>query len=410
MMQEIGIKEIALMLLLVGYCFIPIAPAPVNIAIFSSLLLASFSSEVRLRYKALLRERIFIWFFIFYGLLLISSLYGPGGWILKMNYLGKYLEIGYMPLLAAILYEKKYRNIALRIFSFVMILTLIISYLLYFRFPFDAFKLGWIILSVDDENPTVFKLQITHNFFIALAVFLWFQEGLRTQRLEMKLVYWLACCLGTSNVLMMVGGRTGYVALFALALALLLDAANFKKILIGLIVCCVSLIGAYEFIPKVQSKINLGVTEAKNWVPNQGSDTSIGLRLDFWNASYQIIKKAPIFGSGIAGYEEGSKQISAETALNLGNNPHNQYLLFLTQIGFFGLLTFLWLNYVIWMESARLEKPWCLWVRGIIFVYAAANLFNSMLLDFSEGIFFSASLAIAFSSLLDEKTLKKGFR
>jgi hypothetical protein len=132
MMQEIGIKEISLTLLLVGYCFIPIAPAPVNIAIFSSLLLASFLSEVRVRYRALLRERIFIWFFVFYGLLMISSLYGSGGWILKLKYLGKYLEIGYMPLLAAILYEKKYRNLTLRVFSFVMALTLIISYLLYF--------------------------------------------------------------------------------------------------------------------------------------------------------------------------------------------------------------------------------------------------------------------------------------
>ena len=409
MMQEIGIKEISLTLLLVGYCFIPIVPAPVNIAIFSCLLLASFSSEVRVRYRALLRERIFIWFFVFYGLLMISSLYGLGGWSLKLNYLGKYLEIGYMPLLAAILYEKKYRNLTLRVFSFVMALTLIISYLLYFGLPFSAFNLGWII-SGDIENPTVFKLQITHNFFMALAVFLWFQEGLRAQRLEMKLVYWLACCLGIANVLIMIGGRTGYVALFALALALLLDTSNFKKILIGLIVCCVTVIGAYEFIPKVQNKINLGLSEAKNWAPNQGSDTSVGLRLDFWNASYQMIKKAPIFGLGIAGYEEGSKQISEGTTLNLGNNPHNQYLLFLTQIGFFGLLTFLWLNYVIWMESARLERPWRLWVRGIILAYAAANLFNSMLLDFSEGIFFSASMAIAFSSLIDDKTINKGLR
>ena len=409
MMQKIGIKETSLILLLVGYCFIPIAPAPVNIAIFSSLLIASFSSEVRARYKVLCSEPVFVWFFIFYGLLVISSLYGPGAWITKLNYLGKYLEIGYMPLLAGIFYEKKYRNLAFRAFSFVMILALIISYLLYFGLPFSTFNLGWII-SGNIENPTVFKYQITHNFFMALAVFLWFLEGRRTQRLEMKLFYWLACCLGIINVLIMIGGRTGYVALFALALALILDTANFKKILIGLSICCIAGIGAYEFIPKVHNKINLGVSEAKNWVPTQGFDTSIGQRLEYWNASYQIIKKAPIFGSGIAGYEEGSKQLSEGTGLNLGKNPHNQYLLFLTQIGFFGLLTFLWLNYVIWVESYRLERPWRLWVRGIILSYGAANVFNSMLLDFSEGIFFSASLAIAFSCLLDEKTLKKDIR
>ena len=125
-----------------------------------------------------------------------------------------------------------------------MALTLIISYLLYFGLPFSTFNLGWII-SGEVENPTVFKLQITHNFFMALAVFLWFQEGLRAQRLEMKLVYWLACCLGIANVLIMIGGRTGYVALFALALALLLDTSNFKKILIGL---RLSIIKVFRFV------------------------------------------------------------------------------------------------------------------------------------------------------------------
>ena len=172
-------------------------------------------------------------------------------------------------------------------------------------------------------------------------------------------------------------------------------------------VFCVAAIGAYQYIPKVQNKINLGITEARIWVPNQGSDTSIGARLDFWNASYQIAKKAPIFGLGIAGYEEGYKQISKGTTLGSSINPHNQYLLFLNQIGCIGLLAFLWLTYVVWREASRLERQWCLWVRGIILAYAAANIFNSMLLDFSEGIFFCASLAIAFSCLLDETVLKK---
>ena len=177
--------------------------------------------------------------------------------------------------------------------------------------------------------------------------------------------------------------------------------------MIGFIVFCVAAIGAYQYIPKVQNKINLGITEATNWVPNQGSDTSIGARLDFWNASYQIAKTAPIFGLGIAGYEEGYKQVSQGTTLGPSINPHNQYLLFLTQIGCIGLLAFLWLNYVVWVEASRLERRWRLWVRGIILGYAAANLFNSMMLDFSEGIFFCASLAIAFSGLLNEKALKK---
>jgi len=405
MVQGLGLKEISLFLLLVGYFFIPIAPAPVNIAIFSSLLIASLSSEIRGRFKALLGEQVFVWFFAFYGLVIISSLYGPGSWSLKLNYLGKYLEIGYMPLLAAILYQKAYRNLALKLFSFVMLLTLAISYLLYFGVPFSALKMGWIV-SGGVENPTVFKLQITHNFFMAFAVFLWFQEGYRSQHLGVKLFYWLACFFGFANILVMVGGRTGYIALFALALVLLLDRASFKKILIGFVVSCIAVIAAYQYIPKVQNKIDLGITEAKHWVPNQGSKTSIGARLDFWYASSQIIKEAPIFGMGVAGYEEGYRQVSKNINVDHGVNPHNQYLLFLTQMGFVGLIAFLWLNYVVWVEASRLEKPWRLWVRGVILGYAAANIFNSMLLDFSEGIFFSASLAIAFSCLLDKNPRK----
>jgi O-antigen ligase len=109
---------------------------------------------------------------------------------------------------------------------------------------------------------------------------------------------------------------------------------------------------------------------------------------------------------GIAGYEEGYRQVSKNINVDHGVNPHNQYLLFLTQMGFVGLIAFLWLNYVVWVEASRLEKPWRLWVRGVILGYAAANIFNSMLLDFSEGIFFSASLAIAFSCLLDKNPRK----
>lgn len=406
MTQGLEVKWVAPMLLLVGYCFIPIAPAPVNIAIFSSLLIASFSSEIRRRYKSLFNEKVFIWFFAFFGFVMIASLHGPGSWGLKLKYLVKYLEIGYMPLMAAILFKEKYRNLALNIFSFVMLITLAISYLFYFGVPFDALKMGWIV-SGEMENPSVFKLQITHNFFMAFAIFLWLEKGCRTQCLGLKMLYWLACCFGVANVLIMVGGRTGYITLFALILALLLDQASFKKILIGIIVSCVAAIGAYQYIPKVQIKINLGVTEAKNWVPNQGSNTSIGARLDFWSASYYIALKAPMFGSGLAGYEEGYKQLSEGTNLVPSINPHNQYLLFLTQIGLIGLLFFLWLNCVIWIEASKLKRSWCLWVRGVILAYAVANLFNSMLLDFSEGIFFSASLAIAFSRLLDEENLKK---
>jgi O-antigen ligase len=131
----------------------------------------------------------------------------------------------------------------------------------------------------------------------------------------------------------------------------------------------------------------------------------MGARMEFWYNSLQIIQKAPLLGFGVAGFETEYKKIAEASHLVPTVNPHNQYLLFLCQIGIVGLLAFLYLNYVIWKESARLVPHWRIWVRALILGYAAANLFNSMLLDVAEGIFFSASLAIAFAALLDGKTV-----
>jgi hypothetical protein len=80
----------------------------------------------------------------------------------------------------------------------------------------------------------------------------------------------------------------------------------------------------------------------------------------------------------------------------------------LCQIGIVGLIAFIYLNYVVWRESNKLEYRWRVWVRALLLGYASANIFNSMLLDFAEGIFFSASLAFAFAPLLASEKFIEG--
>jgi len=404
--REFRVEGAAATFLLVGYIFIPIAPAPVNLALFFSLLSAGFSRRIRERYKALFRQKVFICFFVLYAVLLLSSLYGAGSWILKLHYLGKYLEIGYMPLLAAIIYKRKYRDATLRAFSLVMIVTLIASYLGYFGIHLDIPNLGWSP-SGPAHNPTVFKLEITHNFFMAFAVFLWLQGVLQSKNNWEKFSYLLLFLLGSANIFWMVGGRTGYLTFFSLIFVLLIEKITIKRGALGFFIFLITITFIYQYVPKFHNQIHQGLTEMQNWTPNVGSTSSIGIRLDFWNSSLRLIQDSPIFGSGIAGYEEGYKKIQSGSNLAPSVNPHNQYLLFLAQIGWFGLFVFGWLNYVIWVGSYRLERSWGLWVRGIVLGYATANIFNSLLLDFSEGIFFSASLAIAFSTLLDNDSCNR---
>lgn len=67
---------------------------------------------------------------------------------------------------------------------------------------------------IDPLNPYVFKLQITHNFFMALAAVIWLSLAFRSQGLK-RWGYALLVCLAVYNIIFMVQGRTGYIALAA---------------------------------------------------------------------------------------------------------------------------------------------------------------------------------------------------
>lgn len=396
------IGDVAVSLLLCGYFFIPIAPAPVHITIFSSLILSLFSKEIRTRFKLIFSEKIFRWFLIFYIVLIISSFHGSGSIELKLHYLGKYLEIGYMPLMAAICFGGRYRENSLKLFSIGMSITLIFSYLIFFGIDFGS-SYNYLRLTGDIDNATVFKLQITHNFFMAFAAFLWFQLATLKANIFSKLLYFSLSVLGVINIILMVNGRTGYLTLLALGAVMVFNRVNPTRIIVGFLLGIIFVVGSYKFIPKVQLRVEQAVQEVSAWKPNVRSETSMGARMEFWHSSYQIIKSAPIFGVGIAGFEVKNLEIAAASNLMPSVNPHNQYLLFLCQLGVVGTLVFIYLNFVIWRESSKLNDFWRIWVRALLLGYAVANIFNSMLLDFAEGIFFSASLAFAFSTLLKKK-------
>lgn len=400
--SQFRFNHVAILLLLVGYFFIPIAPAPVHIAIFSSLAFSFFSRKIRSRYRSLLGFPVFRWFFIFYLILIFSSLYGSGTIEQKLHYLGKYLEIGYMPFMAAICFEEHYREKSLQLFSIAMLGILSISILLFFGFNFHIIS-NRLVFTGNEINPTVFKLHITQNFLMAFAVFLWAQCAVNSSRPTLKIFYFLISALGLINIIFMVEGRTGYVTLVALGAALVFDRVSIKKVCIGVLVFVIVMPSVYMLSPKVQSRVNMAIADVSDWRPNVRTETPVGARLEFWFFSYQIIKKAPLLGFGIAGFESEYKEIAAASNVTSTVNPHNQYLLFLCQIGVLGTLVFMILNFVIWRESLKLEARWRIWVRAILLGYAGANIFNSMLLDFAEGIFFSASLAIAFSICLTEK-------
>ncbi|WP_145577816.1 O-antigen ligase family protein [Yersinia mollaretii] len=247
---------------------------------------------------------------------------------------------------------------------------------------------------VDPTNPTIFKLQITQNFFMALAALLWLALAFNSQGWK-RWGYGLLVVAASYSILFLVLGRTGYVALVVgLGVWLFFSLGNRQRL--TLVVLGIVAFTALIFIPnKATDRIVQGVNEIKVCVAASSGDayeacsSSMGQRSAFAIEASRLIKEAPILGHGAGGFYYGNP----ETGYSV-NNPHNEYLIETIHSGVIGLLIFLaWIvccYRVIWQQTPLLRNV----LLAVLTSYMACNFFNSFLLDSSEGHLFMIFVAI----------------
>lgn len=243
-------------------------------------------------------------------------------------------------------------------------------------------------------NPTVFKLHITQNFFMALAALLWLSRAFAHRGVK-RWGYVALVLLSSYDILFLVLGRTGYVALVVgLGTWLLLSLGLRQRLAVAILGICV--ICVLAFVPnRATERIALGVEEIHDCLILANGDaydsceTSMGLRTTFAGESLRLIKHAPWFGNGVGSF----RYANPETGYNV-NNPHNQYLLETVQSGLAGLALFLiWMLYC-YREAWRQPEPVRNLMVAVLSAYMACHLFNSFLLDSAEGHLFMVIAAI----------------
>ncbi len=249
---------------------------------------------------------------------------------------------------------------------------------------------------IDPLNPSVFKLQITHNFFMALAAVIWLSLAFRNHGLK-RWGYALLVCLAIYNIVFMVQGRTGYVALAAtFGVWGLLSLSTRQRL--GMVVCALVVGVIVLMVPnRAVDRLHQGVTEIQTCLTvSEGSadvscDSSMGLRTAFLLESMKLIKEAPILGHGAGGFWYPNPQIGYSI------NPHNEYLMQTVQSGIVGLALFLGWMWCFFRSAWRLPTH----IRNVLVAllggYLACHLFNSFLLDSSEGHLFIILTAIVAS-------------
>ena len=387
--------------ILLGFA-IPISTAASNTLFAVIVMLFALSGDYRNKFRAIADNPLTSAIVLFCASAALGSAYGLGSAADKLHYLGKYLTLLLIPLLLPLFADRSARLRALSAFVAAMLLTLALSYSI--RFDWLAPAIRAAVDSRDQTmwgagNPVVFKLHITHGFLMAIAAFLLAVAARHVSTPRLRWTCIALSLLAACNVLLMVKGRTGFVVLAVLGAYLLFWRFGRKGILIAALGLALSVTAAYQWSNPFHQRIQETIAEADGWQEGKGDQTATGLRLDYYSNTLAIIKDHPWLGVGTGGFERAYAEKIRDTRMLPSNNPHNQYLLIMAQLGMAGLVVLIFLYAVFWRQAGKLGAPFQQIARGVLLAFLVGNLFNSFMLDSTERMFFAWVCGVLFAEL-----------
>ena len=359
------------------------------------------SGDYKLKFERIYQNPgavIAIVFLIAYG---IGLTYSSGSHQEAFDNFLKYDKLLFIPILVGLLTTDKHRKYCINAFLICSLIVLIISYL----------KLLGIYPHTDiGEGLSVYKGRIAGSIIMSFSTYLMLVRAKNTKG-NHRLFWILASMLAIGNVLFLVNGRTGQVTLAALLIWFSYEHVGLKAIKYWIAIVLLGLT-FHHFNPNYPNSRLTGISaELASENKNKGAQTAAGLRLEFYQNTLTLIKKHPLLGGGTGSLENEYFSLvdKTNTITKRVPNPHNQYLLTTQELGLIGLVILLvfWLTH--WWQSYKLKTTeYGTALRGLIITIAIGSLFNSLLLDSSEGKFYCLMAGVFLSTFNQNKiTLRR---
>jgi len=346
---------------------------------------------------------------LLFGYLFFGTLWGHTPWGQAMGILGKYMDLALIPVFMLLLRDPSVREHSLQAFFCIMSLVLALSWAVGMKLlPITPWVQTLIGPSATAENPSIFHSHITQGLLTSFACFLFALRAGEVGALRRRMLFAFLSLAAAANVLFLLQGRTGYAVLFTLLIwviwnnlrRVLPHQSRHVLILSALLLPLILLWAAYHGIPAFHDRTSLAVAEFSAWQPGQNhANSSMGQRLDFYSNTARLIVQHPLMGYGTGGFAEAFARQTAQMDVITTQNPHNEYLMLAAQVGLPGALLLMLLFITQWRCAARLPPFEQVAARGLVLTYALTCLFNSMLLDHTEGLFFAFMTAWLFAPL-----------
>jgi O-antigen ligase len=338
-------------------------------------------------------------------LLALGTLHGerdPGD---ALAYLGKYADLLFVPVFVLVSRDAALRRHALHALAASLALVLAVSYLIAAGMPVAKPLLG------SPGDPVVFKLYLTHSVLMAYGAFL-FAELALVQKTPGRRAIWFGAALAAMvNVMFMTQGRTGYLLLAVLAVYLGCCRLRWRGRALALSTMALVITTAALVPGPFQQRLGLATGEQASSRLSQTAQVSNAQRLEFYRTSLTIIQDHPLLGVGTGGFSRAYAEKSRDGKVPESRNPHNEYLHITVQLGLAGLAALLYLFWVHWRLAPLLASPLEHHLaRGLLLTMAVGCLFNSWLLDHTEGLLYAWLTGLLFGGLQSPQDPEMGNR
>ncbi|HVN35105.1 MAG TPA: O-antigen ligase family protein [Casimicrobiaceae bacterium] len=331
-----------------------------------------------------------------FALYLAGTLYSVGSDSDVLMTVSKGARLLLIPALIPLMRDVRWRRRGLAAFQASMIVTLVISYLIW-----SGVMPPTVLLKGTPDDPVAFKAHITHNVFMAFTAFLFALAAVDARTRRARIVLGLLCTAAVVNVLVMVPGRTGHIVfavLFAYFLYRQFGAKGFALAIGALAALAVVVFLSPDTM--LHKRITLADDELQQWRSGAPPDlrNSVGLRLEMLRNTIEVIRDNPILGVGTGGFGKAYAELANRTGDTLTKNPHNEFLMIVAQFGLAGFVVLVCVFGTQWWAAARLpERSDQTAARALVITMVVASVLSSTLIDHAEGVFFVYMSALLFA-------------
>jgi O-antigen ligase len=369
---------------------------PVSVALDNTLLAAVLlcwlaAAGFREKFALLRKQRVAQAALVLFGLLALGIAWS-GEAAEGLRLLGKYIDLIFIAIFVTLFRAERNRKLAGAFLIAALLTTLLLSYLTWAGMVAQ----GHPVIGNADE-PEVFKKYLTQSILIACGAYLFALLARAAATRNARLLWALLSIAAIVNVCLMLSGRSGQITLAALSMLFVYSVWRYKglALIAGILVLATALVvGGYA--PE-SNRFATAIKDFKSWQPGKGMRTSTSQRIDYSLNSLAIVRNHPLFGVGTGGFAAAYAQQVEGSNLEATVNPHNEYLNIAVQLGLVGLLALCWLFAMVWRHSralpTALERDLA---RGLALTFAVGCLFNSMLMDHVEGLFFAWGVGVLF--------------